>query len=224
MAINLKTTQGLSAQGVNILGYGLAGSGKTSLIKTLPNPVVLSAEGGLLSISDTATPFVEVTDMSTLLEALEWAKGSEEAKQFDSFALDSISEIAEVVLAHEKTEAKDPRQAYGALQDAMAYIVRAFRDLPKHVYFTAKCEKTADETGRLLYAPAMPGNKLAQSLPYFFDEVLAMRVERDEDGTTQRALLTSSDGLWQAKDRSGRLDDWEPADLGEIIKKIGGEF
>jgi len=49
-----------------------------------------------------------------------------------------------------------------------------------------------------------------------------MRVERDEDGTTQRALLTSSDGLWQAKDRSGRLDAWEPADLGEIIGKIGG--
>ena len=165
MAINLQATQGLSAQGVNILVYGHAGSGKTSLIKTLPNPVVLSAEGGLLSISDTATPFVEVTDMPTLIEALEWAKGSGEAQKFDSFALDSISEIAEVVLAHEKSEAKDPRQAYGALQDAMAYIMRAFRDLPKHDYFTAKCEKTADETGRLLYAPAMPGNKLAQSLP-----------------------------------------------------------
>lgn len=224
MAINLQTTQGLSAQGVNILVYGHAGAGKTSLIKTLPNPVILSAEGGLLSISDTATPFVDVTDMSTLLEALEWAKGSEEAKRFDSFALDSISEIAEVVLTHEKAEAKDPRQAYGALQDAMSYIVRAFRDLPKNVYFTAKCEKTSDETGRLMYAPSMPGNKLAQSLPYFFDEVLALRVEQDEDGKTQRALLTASDGTWQAKDRSGRLGDWEAADLGEIIKKIGGEF
>jgi len=28
--------------------------------------------------------------------------------------------------------------------------------------------------------------------------------------------------LWTAKDRSGKLDAWEPAHLGDIIKKIGG--
>jgi len=48
----------------------------------------------------------------------------------------------------------------------MSDIIRSFRDLPdRHVYFTAKCEKSTDEQGRMLYAPAMPGNKLAQSLP-----------------------------------------------------------
>ena len=35
-----------------MLVYGAAGVGKTSLIRTLPDPVVLSAEGGLLSIDD----------------------------------------------------------------------------------------------------------------------------------------------------------------------------
>jgi hypothetical protein len=28
--------------------------------------------------------------------------------------------------------------------------------------------------------------------------------------------------LWLAKDRSGKLEVWEDADLGGIIKKIGG--
>jgi phage nucleotide-binding protein len=224
MAIQLKRTGGIQAAGVKILVYGAAGAGKTSLIPTLPAPVVLSAEGGLLSIAGADLPFLEVADMATLWEAYQWLAESEESRQFQSVALDSISEIAEVVLNAEKKAAKDPRQAYGAMQEQMADIIRSFRDLPgRHVLFTAKLDKSQDEMGRILYAPSMPGNKSGQSLPYFFDEVLALRVERDADGATQRALMCDGDGLWTAKDRSSRLDQWEAPDLGAIIRKIGGE-
>lgn len=223
MAINLRSTAGLHANGVKVLVYGQAGAGKTSLIKTLPAPIVLSAEGGLLSIADADVPYIEVSSMDTLKEAYQWVLNSDEAKHFQSVALDSISEIAEVVLNHEKKIAKDPRQAYGAMQEQMGDIIRGFRDIPgKNVYFSAKLEKTQDEMGRVLYAPSMPGNKVGQSLPYFFDEVMALRVERDADGNSQRALMCESDGLWQAKDRSGKLASWEAPDLGEVFKKIGG--
>lgn len=223
MAISLKRTGDVSAVNVRLLVYGEAGSGKTSLIPTLPAPLVLSAEGGLLSIKGADVPFIEIKSMDDLKEAYQWLTESEEAAQFKSVALDSISEIAEVVLTAEKKIAKDPRKAYGELQDQMQMIIRAFRDLPgKHVYFSAKMEKAQDETGRILYAPSMPGNKLAQQLPYFFDEVLALRVEKDAEGVPQRALMCASDGLWSAKDRSGRLDAWEPADLGAVIGKIMG--
>jgi hypothetical protein len=87
---------------------------------------------------------------------------------------------------------------------------------------SAKLEKSTDEMGKLLYNPSMPGKSLTQGLPYFFDEVLALRVERDADGNAQRAIMCDSDGLWLAKDRSGKLDAWESPDLGEIIRKIGG--
>jgi phage nucleotide-binding protein len=224
MAINVKTTGSLAANGVKVLVYGQAGAGKTSLIKTLPQPIVLSAEGGLLSIQDADLPFIEISDMDTLREAYTWLTQSDEAKGFQSVALDSISEIAEVVLNAEKKATKDPRQAYGAMQEQMADIIRAFRDLPgRHVYMSAKLEKTQDEMGRVLYAPSMPGNKTGQALPYFFDEVLALRVEKDSDNNTQRALMCDSDGLWLAKDRSGKLDAWEAPDLGAIIAKIGGK-
>ena len=223
MAISLKTTLGSHADRVKFLVYAHAGSGKTSLIPTLPKPVILSAEAGLLSISQHDIPFIEIKSMADLMEAYSWITQSNEAKHFESVALDSISEIGEVVLNHEKKIAKDPRQAYGALQEQMTDMIRAFRDVPdKHVYFTAKCEKSTDETGRLLYAPSMPGSKLGQALPYFFDEVFCLRVERDNDNQPVRALMTQSDGLWQAKDRSGRLAAWEQPDLGAIIRKIGG--
>ena len=222
LAISVKTTGSLSANGVKMLVYGQAGAGKTSLIRTLPDPIVLSAEGGLLSIQDADLPYIEIASMDDLKEAFEWMS-TPEGLNFKSVALDSISEIAEVVLNHEKKIAKDPRQAYGAMQEQMADIIRAFRDLPgRHVYMSAKLEKSTDEMGRILYAPSMPGNKTGQSLPYFFDEVLALRVEKDADGNTQRAIMCDSDGLWLAKDRSGKLGAWEAPDLGEIIAKIGG--
>ena len=224
MAINVKTTGSLSANGVKVLCYGAAGAGKTSLIKTLPNPIVLSAEGGLLSIQDADLPYIEITDMATLQEAYKWLTESADAKGFQSVALDSISEIAEVVLNAEKKATKDPRQAYGAMQEQMADIIRAFRDISgKHVYFTAKCEKAQDEQGRMLYSPSMPGKSLTQGISYYFDLVLALRVEKDAEGNTQRALMCDSDGLWLAKDRSGKLDAWEAPDLGAIIAKIGGK-
>jgi phage nucleotide-binding protein len=208
---------------VKLLCYGQAGAGKTSLIRTLPNPVVLSAEGGLLSIQDANLPYIEIADMDDLMEAFAWCKSSTEAVGFESVALDSISEVAEVVLQHELRKNKDGRAAYGELNTTMQELIRAFRDLPgKHVYMSAKLEKSQDEMGKLLYNPGMPGKSLTQGLPYFFDEVLALRVERDADGATQRAMMCDGDGAWLAKDRSGKLETWEAPDLGAIIAKIGG--
>jgi len=221
MAISLKSTSEYHVNGVKALVYGQSGAGKTMLAASAPNPVIISAESGLLSLSETNIPYIEVTSMEGLIEAYKWASGSDEAAKFDTVCLDSISEIAEVVLSHEKENSRDPRQAYGEMQDQMSKIIRHFRDLSgKHVYFSAKVGKSEDETGRALYYPSMPGNKMAQSLPFFFDEVFALRVENDAEGNIQRALMTQPDALWQAKDRSGKLGQWEPCDLSAIIDKI----
>ena len=221
--INLQRTGDATSDAIKVLLYGGPGVGKTSQAATLPDPVILSAEAGLLSIADANLPFIVIKSMDDLREAYSWLINSDEAKAFKTVMLDSISEIAEVCLATEKAKAKDPRQAYGEMQTTMTEVVRLFRDIPdKHVVFTAKMEKATDEMGRMLYSPSMPGNKTAQALPYFFDEVLALRVEKDADGQPQRGIMAQPDGLWTAKDRSGKLDAWEPAHLGDIIKKIGG--
>ena len=124
MAINIKSTKGLHANGVKMLVYSHAGAGKTSLIPTLPSPIVLSAEGGLLSISGAEVPYIEITSMADLMEAYQWLTESDEAGQFQSVALDSISEIAEVVLAEELKRNKDGRAAYGELNTVMQYVAR----------------------------------------------------------------------------------------------------
>ena len=179
---------------------------------------------GLLSLSEFDLPFIEVNSYESLKDAYEWASNSKESEQFESIAIDSLSEIGEVILAHEKKVNKDGRAAYGEMAVQVLELMRCFRDLSgKNIYFSAKCEKQQDENGRILYSPSMPGAKLAQQIPYLVDEVLALRVEKDADGVTQRALMCDSDGLWLAKDRSGKLDQWEAPDLSAIIKKIGGK-
>ena len=222
MAIKIKSTSDVHSNGIKALVYGVAGAGKTTLSATMPEPIIISAEGGLLSIQDSDLPYIEVNSMETLREAFDYVAGPD-GEKYQSVVLDSISEIGEVVLSHEKSINKDGRAAYGEMATQMTSIIRAFRDLPgKNVLMTAKAEKSQDETGRILYSPSMPGNKVGQALPYFFDLVIALRVERDADGVTQRALLCQPDGLWSAKDRSGKLDQWEAPDMGEIIRKIGG--
>jgi phage nucleotide-binding protein len=220
MAIQLKNTSDVSSNGIKVLVYGHAGAGKTTLAATMPKPIIISAEGGLLSIKDAGLDYIEVNSMDSLMEAFEYVSG-EHGADYQSIVLDSISEIGEVVLIHEKAVNKDGRAAYGEMAVQMTSIIRAFRDLSgKHVLMTAKVEKSQDETGRILYAPSMPGSKVGQALPYFFDEVLALRVEKDAEGVSQRALMCDSDGIWLAKDRSGKLDPWEAPDMSAIIGKM----
>lgn len=222
MAIKLMNTNDVHVNGVKILVHGVAGAGKTTLIGTLSKPLVISAEAGLLSLQGKGVDFIEVRNLGDLGEAYEYAL--EHKDEYDAICLDSISEIAEQILSAEKKIAKDPRQAYGALQEQMGDFIRSFRDLDGvNVYFSAKTEKSTDEMGRMLFAPSAPGNKTAQALPYFFDEVLALRVEPGEDGKPIRALQCDTDGVWSAKDRSGKLDMWEAPDLGAVIRKIKGQ-
>jgi phage nucleotide-binding protein len=220
MAINIKNTKTVANNGIKMLVYGQAGAGKTSLIKTLPAPIVLSAEAGLLSIAGADIPYIEIHNFAELEEAYNYVKNH--SSEYGTVVLDSISEIAEVVLAAEKDKAKDPRQAYGALLDTMNAMIRAFRDLPLNVYFSAKMDKIQDDTARIYYGPSSPGTKVSQALPYFFDEVFALRVEKNQEGTLERWLQTFPDGVYVAKDRSGKLQDFEKPDLGKIIQKIGG--
>ena len=62
---------------------------------------------------------------------------------------------------------------------------------------------------------------MVQNIPYFFDEVLALRIiEDEEDGKTKRLLQCQPDYQYDAKDRSGQLKMFERPNLKAIIKKI----
>jgi len=86
--INLQNTGQATADAIKLLVYGAAGVGKTSLIPTMPAPVILSAEAGLLSIANADLPFLAIKSMDDLREAYTWLTTSDDAKGFKSIALD----------------------------------------------------------------------------------------------------------------------------------------
>lgn len=208
--------------GVKILLYGKAGYGKTWLARTAPSPIILSAESGLLSLRDVDLPVIQITTIDQLNEVYEWVKGSQEASQFQTVYMDSVSEIAEVVLSKAKASVKDPRQAYGELIEKMTLLLKSFRDVAgKHVVMTAKQSVLTDAmTNVNTYGPSMPGSRLGVEIPYLFDEVFRLGVGKTQEGTDYRFIQTKPDLQYEAKDRSGALDPYEQPHIGNIINKI----
>ena len=197
------------------------------LASTAPDPLMLSAEAGVLSLRHHDITMLEIATIQDLVDAHAWLEGSAEARQtYQTIFIDSISEIGEVVLANAKKQVKDPRQAYGELIEKMMMLIRAFRDLSGfNVVMIAKQEPVKDEmTGVVVYSPSMPGVKLGNQLPYLFDEVFRLGIGKTKEGVEYRFLQTQPDMQYEAKDRSGALDAIEQPDLTHIFNKIRGDI
>lgn len=226
MAVKIKSIKSMvHNQGIKLLVHGLAGAGKTVLCCTTgESTLLISAESGLLSVRN-APDYIKGAEVDTfedledLYEFLVDDSGPDQT--FKWVALDSITEIAERVLAHEMSEAKDPRQAYQRLTDRVMEYMKQFRDLKGyHVVMSCKQSRIPQDQGPTIFAPMMPGQKLPQQIPYLFDEVFALRVEKDEDGEDYRILQTQRDTKYEAKDRSGVLELFEEPNLKNIAAKI----
>lgn len=220
MSIKITSTMNTSTN-VKMLVYSRAGIGKTVLCSTAPKPLILSAESGLLSLRHFDLPVIEISDVSDVYDAYEFITESKDAEQYETICLDSITEIAEVLLLAHKKEHKDPRQSYTKLADDMAVLIRGFRDLPnKHVYFSAKQTRITDEsTGVTTYQAMMPGRTLTNGISFFFDEVACLRIGVEDDGEEFRYLQCQPDVNYEAKDRSGELGMIEKPDLSYIFKQ-----
>lgn len=220
MAIKIVSTK-KSVDSVKLLIFGESGVGKTKLIETAPNPLILNAERGLLSLANNDFDTIDINTLDDIEEAFQFITESQDAKKYDTIALDSVSEIAQVYLNGLKKLHKDPRAAYGILADGVSSMIRDFRDIQgKHVYFVAQAGVVEDENGITEVKSIMPGKTLTKSLPFFFDEVLALRFGYLEDKTQYRYLQTTHGGQYKCKDRSGYLDEQEKPDLGNIFDKI----
>lgn len=224
--MQLYSTHGFGRNnGVKCAVYGRSGRGKTRLCATAPAPILISAEGGLLSLADQHIPFIPIRTVSDLTNAHQWALNSREARNFATICIDSISEVAETVLANAKGQVKDPRQAYGELADQMINTIRAFRDLQGfNVVMTAKQGYVKDEqTGVVMNSPSLPGNTLTREFPYFFDELFNIDVGALPAGGQYTYLRAHANYNTEAKDRSGRLSEIEEPHLGKIFAKITGQ-
>jgi hypothetical protein len=220
--MQIQHTDEIKINGIKILVYGQAKLGKTRLSATAPSPFIFSAENGLLSLRRERVAFTTITTLKDIDEAYQWMTTSKEARCYQTFCLDSISEIAEIVLANELGKTKDPRAAYGEMAKTVFARFRKFRDFAgPNVYFIAKEEYDKDTlNGGMIYLPSFPGKQLGMAAPYFYDIVARLASIRAQDGNYYTALQCKADTSVTAGDRSGSLNIIEEPHLGNLFAKI----
>lgn len=205
---------------IKLLVYGASGVGKTVLASTAPSPLFLSSEKGLLSIKSKSLPFIVINNLEDLCTALDFCT-SPACDEYKTIVIDSITDIAEIVLSNAQKDTKDGRQAYGAVGERLGDVIRSFRDLQsKHVVMISKITFVSDSvSGAMNYAPMLVGKSLTAQLPYWFDEVFCLQLASTAEGG-YRYCQTSINNNYIAKDRSGRLDPVERPDLTFIFDKM----
>jgi hypothetical protein len=223
MKMKINFTSNKETMYINTLVYGRSKVGKTRLISTCESPLILNVENSVVSLLDHEIPMVDIKSVRDFSEVMAYLTKSEDAKQYKTICLDSVSELAELILAEEKARTKDGRMAYGNMQDEIFKVVRGLISLPFDCYVIAKAEKAIGLGGETIFSPYIPSAKGAMRLPYLFDETFALRkIQFEGDKEAKTWLQCNEDVQWEAGDKSGKLNMWEEPDLGAIFNRIRG--
>lgn len=218
-----KTLGAASKNGVKFLIHSPSGHGKTTLLKTVGKTFLLSFEKGDLALNDADNiDVVYPKTMADLREAYVYI--SEHLDDYDTVAIDSITELGEVIVSDLKKDPefssmKDGMKLWMKYSEVMLGIAKSFRDLQGINVVIIALSETRKENFEDRQYPMIPANKVQLKLPSLYDEVLYLNVS--ESG--ERELITQPTSSVMAKDRSGKLDPVEVADLGQLLVKILGE-
>ena len=214
---------------VNLMVYGESGIGKTTLIGTAPDPIIISSEKRLLALRDKALPVFFCKTRADVEEVLVRVTSSKEANQYATVCVDSLTDLAETLLndhlkvltENSRSGSIDPRKAYGNMAADMAALLKTMIHVPKHFYSIARLKRTEDEsTGSISYEPSFPGRVLGNSAPYEMDSVFAMRQGGTKAKGFYRYLQTSAERGWIAKSSNSALTMQEKPDLSYIFEKL----
>ena len=222
--MKVTSTKDVSAGSANILVYARSGAGKTKLAATMPdNHVIYNIEGGLLSISDYEIDTIKCEGITAkdkinhLREFIGWAV----AQKYEAITFDSLTEISEMFVefaASVYPEERNALQKWGNYTTSFKAFLKYVRDLDITIYFTCLEKDVKDEIGIKATVPDVAGS-LAVKINALFDYVFTI-VEQDIDDKKVRMLLTANHGKYCCKDRSGKLNTYEPMNLGAIINKV----
>jgi len=203
--------------GCKALCYGPPGSAKTPTVNTCPRPVLLAVEPGLLSMRNSNVPTWVAPTKARIDEFFKWFELSPEAKNFDTLAIDSVSQMCNIAL--DESKAKHGLAQYGEMADyMMPYLQRLYYMKEKHMFLICKEELTTDGKRR----PAFPGQQLngSSGVSHLYDCVL--RLARVPIPNVGEQLAFQCNGTIDiiARNRTGTLADFEEPHFGKLVQKV----
>lgn len=205
-----------------VLVFGPPKHGKTHFLgtaafdeRTCPM-ACFDLEGGVVDVLETmpgwGTDFVNIPvhDWGDFNEGYERVRQNDEG--FKSVGFDSLSEMHIYALMNLLEDGKPSRDKepdliqqgdYGIGLVQIRRVVRALRDLPLHVFYTAHHKEDIDRKEGLVTTVNLAG-KAAIEIPGLMSVVAYLALATDEEGEAQRVLLLQN----YAKIRTGVRAPW----------------
>jgi AAA domain len=198
------------------LVYGPPGGGKTPLVNTAPKPLLLACEPGLLSMRGSEVPTYFATDAKALDEFFKWFFNSTETKNFETIAIDSISEMAIIYLKEGEKLHRHGLQSYGHMAERVLEQLRGlYYTREKHTYLIAKEETQADGFKR----PNFAGKVLSVDVPHMYDAILRLAIHNVPNVGQVKAFRCVGSMGELARNRTGNLDEFEQPNYSDLIRK-----
>lgn len=214
----IKPVEGLN-DNFNMLIYGDSGVGKTTLagsasvVPELSPVLFIDVEGGTMSLAH-SYPDVEAIRITSLAELQKLYNELHKGEHgYRTIVIDSLTEIQKMSMNAIMRKARsdnpdiDPDmpqvQHWGKNLSQTRTTVRAWRDLPVNVIFTALVDSEKDNRGKTVMRPSLTG-KAKGEIPGFVDIVLYYYIRVDKE-RTKRLLLAAQTDTVIVKDRSGKL-------------------
>lgn len=208
------------SSGVKALIYGAPGSAKTPLISTAPRPVLLACENGMLSMKGSNVPTWQAFTPQRIDEFFRWLFTSNEAKNYDTVAIDSASQMADVYLqgALNGTSASGKKvhglAAYGDMADSvMDHLRPLYYMQEKHTYVICKETEISN-----MKRPYFPGKYLNPEVPHLYDFILHLGIKNTPVGMTLAFQCNQTYDVL-ARNRTGNLADYEPPNFSTLVQK-----
>lgn len=206
--------------GCKALVYGPPGSSKTPTINTCPRPVMLACEPGMLSMRGSSVPTFQAFTAKLLNEFFDWLFGSAEVKNFDTIAIDSTSQMAEIYLAEAKKNNKHGLQAYGEMAvNTLKQLDTLYYMQHKHTYLICK-EAAVDDNGIRIRKPYFPGQQLPVEVPHKYDVVTRLAIHNVPGIGAVKAFRCIGSIEETARNRTGTLAEFEEPEFSKLVAKV----
>lgn len=219
---NIKKASDSLQHGLKVLLYAVSGTGKTTMVGTLPGKtLLLNAENGTLVLKECDNADnIDIIDVKTTSELSEvyLALKSGELK-YDNVVLDSLSEIGENLFSDieaDPTVDKEFGGLYTTFRKRLTEIIKAFRDLKGVNVVLIALADEVDINGIVRTMPALPHKKTQASIIALFDECLFL--ESDAEGT--RHVRTTDSSMHMAKSRMHIEDNGTVLDFGKLYPEL----
>jgi hypothetical protein len=207
---------------LKVLLIGDAGTKKTILASTFPDPHFVDLDGGMLSVRGRDITYITIGEQTTtdpdFLAIFAGKNPDKRAKDSmflkaqyliehwantltanQTLVLDSLTFYSEAALNHVQRleNNKDMRQTYGGAQKLIAATFEKLKDLPCNVIVTSHRTLVEETEGVVSYVPKTAGKSFALALPSYFDEVWRTSVKSKRKGgeVEQLFMLETVKGL-----------------------------